>query len=202
VVWISKACDINYFFWVNGTDLQRSQQGLLQTLLYKILRQCPVLVESVVPDACTAIRAAMMNHTAPKFIWTRTSLLDAFKTLSELEGIDTAFCMFIDGLDEYQGDYDDLLDTIRYLTRLNVKMCVSSRPWNVFREAYGQKTHCRLFLENLNRGDIRRYVQDHLGARTDFQELQDGNTQAAEILEEIVQNSQGVFLWVYPTPSG
>lgn len=187
----------SYFFWVNGTELQRSQEGLLQALLYEILRQCPDLVETIVPDAWRAIRAAMANHTTPKFTWTRTVLLGAFEILSSLDRINTAFCVFIDGLDEYKGDHDNLIHTIQYLSRLNVKMCVASRPWNIFRDAYGQNPNCRLYLEDLNKQDIGRYVLDCLGARADFQELRQGNAQAAEILEEIVQKSQGVFLWVY-----
>jgi hypothetical protein len=39
------------------------------------------------------------------------------------------FCLFIDGLDEYQGDYDDLLDLLFQLQQPDhVKSCVSSRP--------------------------------------------------------------------------
>lgn len=33
----------SYFFWYAGADMQKSQQGLLQTLLYDILRQFPAL---------------------------------------------------------------------------------------------------------------------------------------------------------------
>ena len=36
-----------FFFWYAGTDMQKPQQGLLQTLLYNVLRQNPALVPLV-----------------------------------------------------------------------------------------------------------------------------------------------------------
>jgi energy-coupling factor transporter ATP-binding protein EcfA2 len=38
-----------HFFWNAGSSMQKSQAGLLQTLLYQVLRKCPDLVESVCP---------------------------------------------------------------------------------------------------------------------------------------------------------
>ena len=39
----------SYFFWNGGTGMRKSQQGLLQTLLFNILKQCPTLVLLVTP---------------------------------------------------------------------------------------------------------------------------------------------------------
>jgi hypothetical protein len=40
----------SHFFWSTGTEMQKSQQGLLQSLLYEIFPQCPDLIE----PACRA----------------------------------------------------------------------------------------------------------------------------------------------------
>ena len=37
----------NFFFWNAGTDMQKSQVGLFQSLLYEVLRQCPDLIQTV-----------------------------------------------------------------------------------------------------------------------------------------------------------
>lgn len=39
------------------------------------------------------------------------------------------FCFFIDGLDEYDGDHEDVIQLLHDLARgKNVKICASSRP--------------------------------------------------------------------------
>ncbi len=40
----------HYFFWVNGTELERSQEGLLRSLLYEILRGDPGLIKAAFPE--------------------------------------------------------------------------------------------------------------------------------------------------------
>ncbi|KAF1973645.1 hypothetical protein BU23DRAFT_639374 [Bimuria novae-zelandiae CBS 107.79] len=64
-------------------------------------------------------------------------------------------------------------------------------------DAYGKKDDCRLFLKELNKPDMERYVQDLLGRRVDFKSLEASHEEASDLLDEIVQRSQGVFLWVY-----
>jgi hypothetical protein len=39
-----------FFFWLSGTKLQKSQEGLLRSLLYDVLRQVPALVRIVLPS--------------------------------------------------------------------------------------------------------------------------------------------------------
>jgi hypothetical protein len=46
----SKLCLASYFFWSAGTEMQKSQEGLLQTLLHQILQQCPEMTPSICPN--------------------------------------------------------------------------------------------------------------------------------------------------------
>ena len=74
------------------------------------------------------------------------------------------FCLFIDGLDEFKGDVDELLDIIKDISNSpNIKFCLSSRPWNVFEDALGKNDESKLYLEDLTRNDIQRFVFDKLG---------------------------------------
>ena len=45
----SKLVTASYFFWNAGTDMQKSQEGLLQSLLHEVLRKCPELTQIVCP---------------------------------------------------------------------------------------------------------------------------------------------------------
>ncbi|KAK7961174.1 hypothetical protein PG988_012388 [Apiospora saccharicola] len=37
----------SFFFWIAGTTLQMFQEGLLRSLLFKILRHCPKLMPAI-----------------------------------------------------------------------------------------------------------------------------------------------------------
>jgi hypothetical protein len=42
-----KLVTANYFFWNAGLPMQKSQKGLLQSLLYQVLRSCPDLIQKI-----------------------------------------------------------------------------------------------------------------------------------------------------------
>ncbi|KAF2453283.1 hypothetical protein BDY21DRAFT_263984, partial [Lineolata rhizophorae] len=58
------------------------------------------------------------------------------------------FAIFIDGLDKFDGDHSDVINLVLWLrTQPNVKICLASRPWNVFSDAL--KSRISLCLERL-----------------------------------------------------
>lgn len=76
-------------------------------------------------------------------------------------GTTCRFCFFVDGLDEYDGQEEDIILFIKQLAASPfIKICASSRPWNRFREAFGTSNH--LVLEGLTRMDITRHVESEL----------------------------------------
>ncbi|KAF1961010.1 hypothetical protein CC80DRAFT_489231 [Byssothecium circinans] len=187
----------SYYFWVNGTEIQRSQEGLLRSLLYELLRWRSDLVEIAFPDTWKDAAPVVVSNMPFHVEWTRSELNEAFERLA-LSGVaDTRFCVFIDGLDEYGGDHDELLGTIAHLKAMKIKLCVASRPWNVFEEAFGQDSRLKLYLQDLNGPDIEIYVNNKLRARPDFLNLYVRMPEAEDLTNEIVLKSQGVFLWVY-----
>lgn len=38
----------SFFFWRSGTELQKSQEGLLRSLLFEVLRKCPSIISKVI----------------------------------------------------------------------------------------------------------------------------------------------------------
>ena len=180
-----------YFFWNAGASMQKSQQGLLQSLLRDIFGQCPELVPIVCP-------ARWERYHEIGGTWTRLELSDAFKKLSQQQLLHLKFCFFIDGVDEYDGeDCKNIIDVLKNLNALpSVKICLSSRPWNIFRAAFGTDPDARLLLEDHNGEDIQKYVINRFESDEQFALLQSRDPRSSDLVGQIVQNAQGVFLWV------
>ena len=99
-------------------------------------------------------------------------------------------CVFIDGLDEFSGDQDVLMKLIGKVQTADVKVCLSSRPYRSYREAFGSSA--KLQLQDLTKSDIKRYVSDKLHplVKTGLAEQIHG------ISDTVVRKAKGVFLWV------
>ena len=182
-----------FFFWNAGNDMQKSQEGLLQSLLHEVLSQCPQLMESVCPSRWGS-SDLYDTHSEP---WSKQELIDSFDLLSRVPDLTTKFCFFIDGLDEYQGDNFGLIQTVRRLAASSsIKVCLSSRPWEEFTDAFGRDKDCTIILQDLTRRDIQLYVHDALKQHRYFARLQEADPRWNELVEELEDRAQGVFLWV------
>ena len=135
-------------------------------------------------------------YTIKSISWSLSTLLQAFKTLVEQDMIPMKLCLFIDGLDEYSGlpgDLAKLFETTTHAT--NVKACVSSRPYVVFKERFAKQPQLR--LEDLTQGDIQQYVLDMIEKDQWIQNHSiDDQKQLDQLISEIVNSAAGVFLWV------
>ena len=190
----------SFYFWFSGTPLQKSLEGLLRSLLFELLRQSPDSIQS----ACHA----RWSVTEP-LAWTERELLEALKSL-RLNSPSTRFCFFIDGLDEYQGgskgpDYGNvpneisrIIDVMNILASLpDVKLCISSRPWQAFEEAFGKLDSRKFYVNDQNRDDMRLYIQDKFAQSTVFAHSEADPQELKDLVNEMVQDSKGVFLWVF-----
>jgi len=182
-----------FFFWSAGTSIQKCQEGLLQSLLMCILKQRPALIPHLCPDRWNAGLRLDEGES-----WTKTELLEALTRL-KTESFDSArFCIFIDGMDEYEGEYLDILRLIKDLTTSgSIKVCVSSRPWNVFEHFYGDNGGKRIILQDLNRTDIWLFTHETLTEAMQYRWSLATEAEYLTLVEEIVERSSGVFLWVF-----
>lgn len=115
----------DFYFWMAGTEMQSSQQGLLQQLLFKLLSSDPALILEVCSDRFDMAEAKTMIFK--KKPWYPRELTTALCKLKHVLSRKT--CLFIDGLDEYVGDHVELIEIIQDLSDTkNVKICVSSQP--------------------------------------------------------------------------
>jgi len=107
--------------------------------------------------------------------------------------------LFIDGLDELAGsdaDREQALKLFKNLSKVpGVKMCLSSRPWNIFDNVF--RGCPQLLLQELTSDAINSFVRGSLDESPQFQHsylVKSGESQS--LMETINEKAGGVFLWV------
>jgi hypothetical protein len=188
-----------FFFWNSGLLEQRSQIGLLRSLLYETLGNRRDLIPEVFKDEWergSALAAHDMEITPET--WTLPQLQKAFGNLIDLAGPKLHMCFFIDGLDEYDGDVEDVAQYFLEMSKKSpyAKFCLSSRPWPEFLDIF-QGT-AGLKLQDLTYDDIKLYVHDKLEKNKYMQQLLRGDPKnATHLVHELTSKAAGVFLWVF-----
>jgi len=182
----------SFYFWNAGNEMQTSQEGLLRTLLHQAISQ----YRSIVPDKFPGRWESLALSRNRNQTWTWTELEQAFRFLLEEQDPSVKFCFFIDGLDEFKGDLTALIAlTHRISLYSNAKICVSSRPWIIFEDAFRAKP--QFMLQDLTYPDIKRYVDNNLSRHPGFQELSSTDeTYAESLITNVAEKAEGVFLWV------
>jgi hypothetical protein len=178
----------HFYFWNLGTSLQKTHTGLLRALLHSILEQYPELIPAVFPKLYCA-RARLDEDCAPQYI----ELKEAF-TLMVKKSSFLKIAVFIDGIDEFDGDHQDMATFLRSLSSTDLKLVVSSRPLNA---CLGALKGCpSLRLQDLTRPDMKRYVDEKLSSHPLMIQSPE---QASLLTTEVMDKADGVFLWVVIT---
>jgi hypothetical protein len=192
----------NFYFWSPGTPMQKSINGLLRSLTCQILRQCPHLIQASFADR-------WRNLMEPHKEWEKEfsenlttdldQLMNAVERITKANNPDTKFCFFIDGLDEYEGFDRDIAKLIKSLASSDsVKVCLASRPHNVFLSVFGRDPKLMFYIHDFTDRDIRHYIQTVLEENPDFVERKQQEPQNYNQLAEYIRaHANGVFLWVY-----
>ncbi|KAJ3465065.1 hypothetical protein MRS44_005723 [Fusarium solani] len=188
-----------FFFWTSGSRQQRSQTGLLRSLLHQLLSSSPELIAKTFPDLWTRVRQmTTKERISLELEWTIADLRAALDTFLDAALKDANICLFIDGLDEFDGDHHEIIDFFKGLTTRengNLKMCLSSRPWAVFDEAFGNSVP-NTKLQDLSHEDMCRYVKDAFRSNTPLRRLMRTNETSGQLILATVERADGVFLWV------
>ena len=186
-----------FFFWSSGSKIQRSLEGLLRSLLWQILNEFSNVSLPLFDGGPRLDRnKGVSNGHNLIGAWTKSRLQMALKnTIRQLEA-SCCLCFFIDGLDEFEEDDDELIEFVQSIqSSTGVKICLSSRPYRNFEDAYHHSAKLR--LQDLTKKDIERFVIDK------FQEVyrsksmtRDHETKMNDLKHRIVEKADGVFLWV------
>lgn len=191
-----------YFFWRSGDRLERSQEGLLRSLLYMVFSAHPHLMVSVLKDEWGDMyswKSGEAGAEDPSLgAWETGKLRDAFRRLLAQKQSPLKLFFLIDGLDEYEdGNVDEIIElfTKDVATSPNAKALVSSRPL----VALSSMSIPRLTLHRLNQDDIGAYVEYALKMKPPFQAAANRDPENAAAAESFIQyildTAGGLFLW-------
>jgi hypothetical protein len=175
---------VTHYFDVMGLPIQRSFEGLLRSLVFGIISAKP----------------SLLKNSPSSLVSTSNPLPATFKfghIFSSItkNAVPVNICFFIDGLDEYEGDRARLFQLIEDITCLPyVKIIVSSRPWAAFENSLGSSLETKLSMEEVNRGDISKYIASHLD-RSPLQKNKNCSKYKDLDLESLTARAQGDFLW-------
>ncbi|KAF7533640.1 hypothetical protein G7054_g6921 [Neopestalotiopsis clavispora] len=180
------------FLWNLGSMEQKSLNGLLRTLLYHLLKDDPSRIQDLLPGMWKNV---IEDEFAALSLPTLPEMMAIFRQLAQ-EPRDMKFCFFIDGLDEYSGNFAHAIEAITTLCKgPHIKAIVSSRPIPICVEAF--KKMPTLKLQDLTKPDIAQYIHDTVGTHPYLHQLMQAESMAAaSLLRELTEKASGVFLWV------
>jgi hypothetical protein len=112
-----------FFAWNLGTPMQKSQLGLLRSLLHQILSARPSLIHQTFPELWRKFRNA-----EPIQPISLSEIKMGFQQLIGLSNLPCKIYIFIDGVDEFEDSDQELCHFFRNLASANVKAILSSRP--------------------------------------------------------------------------
>jgi hypothetical protein len=185
-----------FYFYYNGKPMQKSQIGVLRSLLHQICAARPKLVQVAFRDRYEAM--CLAGEQPSTFTPTLWELKRALKAIVEHQR-DECFFFAVDGLDEYDADGPEMALLAKVFKQLSslphVKSVLSSRPLVTFEQSFEDCP--RLRLHELTRPDITAFVEASISQHPGLQRLMVRDPSAAEsFVQEIVDGSSGVFLWV------
>jgi hypothetical protein len=166
--------------------------------LFTLLSKYRALISVILPDHWRH------EYTEPteyyqEFQWDLETISRALEHLYTQDQI--RVCLFIDGLDEYEhghrGSHETIVKLFQHIAKSpNIKICLSSRPWLVFKDAF--QMYPGLRLQDLNSTDISRYVEDKLNDHTKMKELRRTDPLNAEaLMQNIVMYAAPPYLLMH-----
>ncbi|KAI7497556.1 hypothetical protein KC367_g5763 [Hortaea werneckii] len=183
----------NFYFWSTGHPLEKTKEGLLRSLLFQLLQEC----HDLIPLVCATHWKQRLIPSGFHRPWEYSELAATINAVLARPDLSVRFCLFIDGMDEYQDDQGKLVqDLIGFSKHSSVKICASSRPKNVFEKSFGTKPSQYLTLEKFTNGDIDRFIKDTLIRDDRFTGLGLSKATADELTNKLRKRANGVFLWV------
>lgn len=191
---------VPFFFWNLGTELQKSQTGLLRSLLHFVLSRYRSLIAKVVSGYYNDVARKMKHKSESEQLaavepLTSIELKLAFLRMFEILPETLRLCFFIDGIDEFSGDYADLAELLKTVLSYKVKMVLSSRPIPPCIAAFEE--YPKLRLQDLTRNDIISYIEAQIKDKKYMQLLSEFQPEDVDrLVQEIFERSSGIFLWV------
>ncbi|KAG6356807.1 hypothetical protein INS49_014681 [Diaporthe citri] len=174
----------SHFIWAAGTSVQKSLRGILSSLLFQILSQDKVALDSLASQFLNKPQRLSLND------WSEHQLNEALQMVCSDSR--NAVCVLIDGLDEIEPrDIQKILNVIDDLSTLPYTKCiVSSRPEEIFSRHFTRRGARYLSMQNFTGSDVRRYATEEVNQWIDDSE------RLRDVVNILCRRAEGVFLWV------
>lgn len=172
-----------YFDFRAEKGVANNFEGLLRSLCLQVADALPKMGWGPEPISYTSLKSSNLTNL-------RQTL---FELLNQTRD---NLCVFVDGLDEYQGKVVELLEFLKTLpqkaqTGTLIKICLASRPEPVI--ALALKSNPGLSMQDHNARGIRHYV---LSAIKNLELDPDDESQLSQLSSLIVEKAEGIFLWL------
>ncbi|KXX73504.1 hypothetical protein MMYC01_208360 [Madurella mycetomatis] len=163
--------DAESVFWITG----KPGSGKSTMMEYLVIEEAPNLGPKLLPGRWAMLKVFGETSVAQLPPWTWRELFESLNLLASFDDRPFNLAFFVDGLDEFDGDYIWLIDVIKlFHSRPGIKVCVSSRPWSDFRDAFADSPQLR--MEMLTKHDMELFA----AFPVDAQELLSGIVEKAK----------------------
>lgn len=187
-----------FFFHDRGSDLQKSLEGLLRDVLWKISKEVPSLGHLFLNSYEQKDSLVRDSGSTP---WTRSTTLPIFRAMMAQDIIEVSVLLFIDALDEYSGHHKDIamfLESCKGAKKTKLKICFSSRPEQEFLDRFADTPG--FYIHEQTEDDIRKVIETEFDNNTRMKGFLVGadhqeTTAVVELQNRILELSNGVFLW-------
>ena len=187
---------VAFFFHDRGSSIQKSLLGLLRAVVDSTLRQLPQLM----PHAIAVYKDLVKSQRKKPPDWHFEALRNVMKRITEQRETRVKLLLFLDALDEHEGDNDLLLQLLKEWTQnvdgyyVTLKICLASRSWPVFTQQFEMGPN--FAIDDFTKDDIRIYTESRLsfphGGLASRLKTESGDF----LVEQIMTKARGVFIWV------
>ncbi|KAK5087611.1 hypothetical protein LTR70_006920 [Exophiala xenobiotica] len=177
---------IHFFFdYRSGKNIANSVEGMLRSLLAQLAKASDEVSQYITSTDFGQYLDVDSDNLACD------SLQDTiFCSVNTTGG---RVCMFIDGLDEFEGVHHVLIERLKELANgRSVKLCVAGRPEPLFQKSFEKMPS--IVMQDFNYDTITAYATELLSEPAKY--LSDGRF-FKHLVRKIAVDSAGVFLWAY-----
>ncbi|KAL8751638.1 MAG: hypothetical protein Q9199_006279 [Rusavskia elegans] len=182
---------IQFYFWLSGSEMQRSFKGFLCSIIYQVIQYDNLLSEKLLQGDPKLLAKRTPGD------WSQKELRDLLIRI--VGSLEYSLCIFIDGLDEFsqKDDVDQLLDLSEVICQKHsIKVCISSRLEHYLKKRLGRYSQLR--LQDLTVKDMEIYIRTTLEqTRTRCSPSPIDDDYFERIVGVVADKADGVFLWVY-----
>jgi hypothetical protein len=174
-----------FFFHGRGSKNQKSFKAVLRSILHQVLSAERTII-------CDIFKDSMRDLWISKKEW---SLEQQIAPLTVY--------LFLDALDEYDGPPDFVANFVKSLvngpksSETRIKVCFSSRPWNIFMDEFG--SYPGFSIHEHTQQDISKYIEGRFLENRSFPSMLSSpdiaeHEKFSALMSEIAKKAEGVFV--------